>query len=128
MFAVQLSNQLVALGHDCCVMAIFEGEARLPVAGKWISLNRPLAKRLWDRQGWKQLADQVKEQQPDIVQANAGDTLKFAVMSKVLFGWKAPIVFRNANMMSAFMDGRIKYRFNKFLLSRVAHVISVSES
>ena len=127
-FASQLSNHLVALGHACKMITLFEGEAKLPFLGEIIYLNRPLSKRLWDFAGWKQLSDLIKHEKPDILQANAGDTLKFAVLSKWVYGWKTPIVFRNANKMSDFIDSKPKFWLNKFFLSLVAHVISVSKS
>ena len=76
----------------------------------------------------KQLSELIKHEKPDILQANAGDTLKFAVFSKWVYGWKTPIVFRNANKMSDFIDSKPKYWLNKFLLKQVAQVISVSKS
>ena len=127
-FASQLSNHLVELGDECKLITLFEGDARLPFRGEIVELNRPLNKRLWDLSGWSQLADLIKHEKPDILQANAGDTLKFAVLSKLVFGWKTPIVFRNANKMSDFMDTKPKYWLNKFFLNHVAHIISVSES
>lgn len=127
-FASQLGNQLITLGHACTLVTLFEGEAHLPFQGEIVTLNRPLKKRLWDFTGWKQLADRIKQDQPDIIQANAGDTLKFAVLSKLVFGWKTPIIFRNANKMSDFIDSKPKYILNNFFLHRVAHVISVSEA
>ena len=127
-FASQLSSHLMALGQQCILITIFEGDGELPFHGEIVHLNRPLGKRLLDFVGWKQLADVIKKDNPDLIQANAGDTLKFAVFSKLFFRWKTPIVFRNANKMSDFIDSKPKFWFNKFLLNRVAYVISVSES
>jgi glycosyltransferase involved in cell wall biosynthesis len=45
----------------------------------------------------------------------------------LLFGWKTPIVYRNANKISDFINSRVKYLYNRFLISRVDFVISVSE-
>jgi glycosyltransferase involved in cell wall biosynthesis len=92
-----------------------------------VHLKRPLSRRMWDVTGWRQLARLVQEYKPDVVQVNAGDTLKFAVFSKFIYGWKTPLVFRNANKMSDFIDGKGKYWFNRFLLRHVQQVISVSE-
>lgn len=127
-FAAQLSTHLVALGHECTLMTLFEGGATLPFTGPTIHLNRPIKKRLFDITGWKQLASWIEKEKPDIIQANAGDTLKFAVSSKLIFGWKTPIVFRNANKMSDFISGRLSFGYNQFLLNRVTQVISVSEN
>lgn len=126
-FASQLSNHLLEEGHDTEMVALFPGEGALPFKGKLIKLNRPPGKRLVDTTGWKLLANHINEFKPDVVQANAGDTLKFSVLSKSLFRWKPPIVFRNANKVSDFIDSRPKLIFNKFLVRHVRHVISVSE-
>lgn len=127
-FAAQLSEELQGRGHEVFLVSIFEGEADLPFSGKQIHLQRPLKKRLYDLAAWKTFAALVKEFHPDLVQANAADTLKFAVFSKMLFGWKTPIVYRNANQMGDFIQGTWHRRFNQFLLSRVAYVISVSKA
>jgi glycosyltransferase involved in cell wall biosynthesis len=126
-FACQLSSQLVQAGHAVQMVSLFPGNETLPFAGILIQLNRPISKRLLDLDGWKKLAQHIKAFEPDIVQANAGDTLKFAVLSKLIFRWKAPIVFRNANTVSDFINTVPKRIFNKFLVSRVSHVASVSE-
>lgn len=127
MFACQLSNHLLAMGHDVTVVCLLDGNAKLPFQGKLVNLKRPLAKRFFDVAGWKQLAEYIRENKPDIVQANAGDTLKFVVLSKLFFRWKTPIVYRNANKVSDFITSRPKFIFNKFLVSQLQHVISVSE-
>jgi glycosyltransferase involved in cell wall biosynthesis len=126
-FATQLSNQVQAAGHEVGMISLIAGEAVLPFRGELIQLNRPLKKRLFDLSGWKLLRDCIKEFKPDVVQANAGDTLKFAVLSKFFFHWESPIVFRNANKVSDFIDSWPKLLFNKFLVNQVSHVISVSE-
>jgi L-malate glycosyltransferase len=127
-FAAQLSTHLLALGHEVKLCTLFDGEEiALPFAGETIHLNRKLSQRLWDYSGWKQLAQLIKTFQPDVVQSNAGDTLKFAVMSKLLFGWKAKLIFRNANKVSDFINSTPQLLFNKFLMRHVQHVISVSE-
>ena len=38
------------------------------------------------------------------------------------------MVFRNANKMSDFIDSKLKYRFNRYLLNAVHHIASVSGS
>ncbi len=125
-FACQLSNHLIYRGHNILVVSIFKGDAVLPFTGESIHLNRPLSKRFVDLKGWKNFNKLIEEFQPDIIQANAADTLKFAVSSKIIFGWKIPIVFRNANKMGDFINTQLKYHLNKFYLSKVAFVISVS--
>ncbi len=127
MFASQLSNQLVQAGHEVHLVSLLAGNATLPFEGNHVRLNRPLNKRFVDVTGWKTLAQHIQNIKPDVVQANAGDTLKFAVFSKLFFGWEVPIVFRNANKVSDFINTTPKLLFNKWLVSRVSHIISVSE-
>lgn len=126
-FASQLASSLQALGHDVIIMTLLEGSAELPFTGRVVSLNRRLQRRFTDIPGWRALANFIHAEQPDIIQANAGDTLKFAVFSKMMFGWHVPIVFRNANKVSDFVDTLPKRFFNKWLIGSVRHVVSVSE-
>ncbi|MCB0490723.1 MAG: glycosyltransferase family 4 protein, partial [Cyclobacteriaceae bacterium] len=46
---------------------------------------------------------------------------------KIIFRWKSKIVFRNANKVSDFVSPGPKKLFNRLLVNRVDHVISVSE-
>lgn len=125
-FACQLSNHLVEKGHQVMVVSIFEGESQLPFLGKTIHLNRPLSKRFFDFKGWKRFNEIINDFGPDIVQSNAADTLKFAVSSKIVYSWQHPLIYRNANKMGDFINSQLKWKLNKFYLSRVAYVISVS--
>ena len=82
-FAAQLSEHLEKLGHTVILISLFEGVSELPFSGKKIQLNRPISKRWYDYEAWKQIARLVKEFKPDIIQCNAGDTLKFITLSKL---------------------------------------------
>jgi len=126
-FASQLSNHLLDNGHEVILVSVTKGTAVLPFRGKVIRLDRPLVWRLLDLKGWRQLGKVIRDFKPDIIQANAGDTLKLAVFSKLFLQWKAPIIFRNANKVSDFIDSKPKQYFNRFLVQQVDHVISVSE-
>lgn len=126
-FACQLSNHLVEQGHEVLVVAIFKGGSQLPFKGEVLGLERPLSKRFIDIEGWRNLNKIIKEFKPDIIQANASDTLKFAVSSKLIFSWTPPIIFRNASKMGDFINSKLKLRLNKFYLSKVSYVISVSK-
>lgn len=109
------------------MICLLDGDAKLPFQGDLINLKRPLSKRLIDYKGWKQLAEVISNFKPDIIQANAGDTLKFAISSKLFFWWKVPVVYRNANKVSDFVSSLPKLLLNKFFVHRLSHVISVSE-
>lgn len=109
------------------MVSLFGGTAKLPFIGEITSLNRSAGIRFFDLAGLSALAREIDRFNPSIVQTNAGDTVKFAVLSKLLFRWKAPIVLRNANMASDFVTSKPKRFFNKWLVERVDHVVSVSE-
>lgn len=126
-FACQLSNHLLDQGHEVRVVSLLSGTAELPFRGGVESLGVKLSNRFFDLKGWKALAHYIAEYKPDVLQANAGDTLKFAVLSRLIYRWKTPLVYRNANKVSDFITSRPKFLFNKALVSRVDHVISVSE-
>jgi glycosyltransferase involved in cell wall biosynthesis len=126
-FASQLSSQFMLKKHEVIMICLQPGRSALPFDGEIVHLNRPGSSRLWDWEGWRHLARIIKELKPDIVQANAGDTLKYAVLSKMFFRWNVPIVYRNANKVSDFIDSFPKKLFNKFLVHRVNYVASVSE-
>lgn len=126
-FAAQLSEKLQKLGHRVVLISLFEGVCDLPFSGEIIHLNRPLSKRWFDISGWKKLAQLVKEYKPDLVQCNAGDTLKFAVLSKLIFGWRSSIVARNASTVSGYIKSKSTKKINEFLYSKTDAIISVSE-
>jgi len=126
MFASQLSNELVQMGHTVLVVALFPGESTLPINATFIPLNRPQHKRWNDFEGWKALANLIKKHHVDVVQCNAGDTLKFAVFSQLFCGWKVPIIARNASMVSAYIQNPLIKWLNRWLYSRTQAIVSVS--
>ncbi|REG91528.1 glycosyltransferase family 4 protein [Algoriphagus antarcticus] len=127
-FAAQLSEQLMLSGHEVLLVSIFEGDSELPFKGEWIKLNRPISNRFFDLKAWRRFAQIVKQFQPDIIQANAADTLKFSVLSKKLFGWKNPIVYRNANQMGDFIRSEFHRQVNQRLIDQVTATVSVSNA
>jgi glycosyltransferase involved in cell wall biosynthesis len=128
MFTCQLSNNLIKSGHQVKIIVLFEGEATLPFKGEMLSLKASAKKRFFDVSVWKKIDCIVKEFNPDIIQANAGDTLKYAVFSKQLFGWKNPIVFRNASEISRYLKYPIQKGLNSFFYRNVDFIISVSKA
>jgi glycosyltransferase involved in cell wall biosynthesis len=126
-FATQLSNHLRSTGCDVDIIALFNGPGKLPFNGEPVVLGANSRFRFFDPLTWWRINRLIRKARPDIVQANAGDTLKYLVFSKLIFRWKSPIVYRNANMMGNFVNTRFKYWFNRFLIRRVDFVISVSE-
>ncbi|WP_339651278.1 glycosyltransferase family 4 protein [uncultured Salegentibacter sp.] len=127
-FASQLSTHLQNSGHVVKLVSIYEGEARLPFSGEIESLKRNKLRRTFDPYGWRKLSAIIQSFQPDIIQANASDTLKYAVMSKHIFRWKVPLIYRNASTPSFYMKTTFTRNINAFLLKNVDLVISVSKA
>ncbi len=128
MFTCQLSNHLIKLGHHVKIVALFEEEIVLPFNGEITSLKASSKNRFFDISAWKRLARIVKIFNPDIIQANAGDTLKYAVFSKIFFGWKTPIISRNASEVGRYLKSPIQKGLNSFFYKKVEFVISVSQA
>lgn len=127
-FASQLGNHFQKSGHIVKILSIYDGEARLPFSGEIESLNRNKTRRTFDPVGWRKLSSIINKFEPDIVQANASDTLKYAVMSKYMFGWNAPLIYRNASTSSFYMKTAFARNINSFLLKKVDLIISVSHA
>lgn len=128
MFASQLSTHLNKKGHRAILVFVFNGSAPLPFNGETKHLNGSPAKRMWDIKAWRKLAQIIKEEKPDIIQANAGDTLKYAVFSKLLFRWKQPIVFRNASTISLYIKSAPAKILNGFFFRFAKKIVSVSQT
>lgn len=131
MFACQLSRELVTRGLVVDVCHLFDQPASLfslfPDLN-FLSLGGKEQRRLLDLNAYRTVDRMVSAGQYDLVQANAGDTLKYAALSKALYKWRTPLIFRNANMMSRFLRGRLHRKLNTWLLSKCDYIISVSET
>jgi len=128
MFASQLSTHINQSGHKAILVFVFPGSAPLPFTGEMKHLNGSPKKRMWNWQAWRKLAQIIKEEKPDIIQANAGDTLKYAVFSKLLFRWKQPIVFRNASTISLYIKTAPARMLNGFFFRFAKKIVSVSNT
>jgi L-malate glycosyltransferase len=127
-FASQLATHLNEKGHTCIMVFVFPGSAPLPFTGVMKHLNGSPKRRMWDWPAWRQLAQLIKEEKPDIIQANAGDTLKYAVLSKSFFRWKQPIVFRNASTISLYIKTLPARMLNGFFFKYASRIVSVSST
>ncbi len=125
-FASQISSHMVREGHEVKIVSLADGTATLPFSGEIDSLNVNLSNKFFDWAGWKKLSGIVKEFRPDVVQANAGDTLKYAIFSRMFFGWNVPIVFRNASVISRYLKSPVAKALTGFLVRRTDRIASVS--
>jgi len=127
-FASQLANHQKAEGNIVKIVSVFDGTANLPWKEPIESLHASHRFRFTDIKAWKNLNNIINEFNPDLVQANAGDTLKYAVFSKKLYGWEHPIFFRNASEVGRYLKSPFQKKFNSFLYKNVDYVISVSRA
>ncbi len=127
-FACQLSNHLEKKGHQVVMVSIYSGTANLPYKGEIISLGALPGKSLVDRKAWKRLAGIIKDFKPDVIQTNSGDTLKYAVLSKITFRWKIPLISRNASEVGRYLNTKTQKSINSFFYKNVNHIISVSKA
>jgi glycosyltransferase involved in cell wall biosynthesis len=128
LFACQLSEELQKQGHQVDVLVLFGKRTdifKFELPFYYLEANEK--KRWWDFKTYKKLSLFIKNGEYDIVQANAGDTLKYTSLSKKLYRWKAKLVFRNANKISGFLTNRFKKNLNTWLMQEVDCVASVSE-
>ncbi|WP_299702403.1 glycosyltransferase [uncultured Pontibacter sp.] len=126
-FTAQLSSNLENLQHSSHILALFDSPDSSRFISKCQLLNANSKARFWDKDGWAKLATIIKELKPDVIQANAGDTLKYAVFSKLFFKWKQPIVFRNASTLSSYIKNPLQKLYNEFLYKQTDAIASVSE-
>lgn len=127
-FACQLSTELNKAGVVTDVAILFGNNNRaLEFPLHFLLVGADESKRFHDFKGYKSLAAIIEKGNYDIIQANAGDTIKYAAISKLLHGWKQPLVFRNANKISDFMTSAPKRLLNGFFIKQTAFIASVSE-
>lgn len=127
-FACQLSVELQNAGHHVDVLVLFGDDSTVfdfPLSFHYLKANEQ--KRWVDFKGYKKLQRFIVERKYDIVQANAGDTLKYASLSKKLFGWKSKLFFRNANKIGDFLNTSAKRLLNRWIMKEVDYVASVSQ-
>ncbi len=126
-FACQLSVELKNIGHEVDVLFLFGSKAEiLPFPLYFLHLEANIKKRFWDFSAYKKLNSIIVAGQYDIIQANAADTLKYTVLSKLIYLWKAKLVYRNANKISDFLNSFPKRIVNSLLMNKVDSVASVS--
>ncbi len=126
-FACQLAEQLQQNGYEVDMLVLFGEKTNLfdyPLPFHFLEANE--SRRWWDVDGYKRLNHFIRNGNYDIVQANAGDTLKYASLSKKIFRWKSTLIFRNANKISDFLNSTIKKFVYRWLMDSVDYIASVS--
>ena len=126
-FASLLGNALIQKGHEVLLISMYSGDFDLPFEGKHLRLQLNRSIDSINPLNWKRFSEEVREFQPDIVQANGGDTLKFAVLARLMFWYPGKLVFNNGGVVSFYLDGVIKKRFYRLVLSKIDGAVSVSQ-
>lgn len=127
-FASHLGQELLENGHQVLLFSLFPGDFDLPFSGKQIHFGRSAKARFWDVEVWKKLSDEIRVFQPDVVQAMGGDTLKWMVFSKILFGWKAKAVFYNGSLVSRYFRSTSTRWANQLFYKKLDGIVAVSEA
>ncbi len=128
-FAGQLTTELTNLGAEVHYVALYQEDGPLvaPENGKVIDLKGKRS-RLINIVLIFRLCRLVLNFQPDVVQANAGDTLKYAVITRLFTRSRFKLVFRNASLISRYLRSQVGTCTTKFLLQQADAIISVSDA
>ena len=129
-FASNLAKELKEHGVDVLYLSLYQNRGSQQFMPEGISVQDLAADKTKSLSFGliKRLAGALRKFNPDIVQANAGDTLKYAVIAKLVFGLKYKIVFRNASTVSHYFRSSVQKIFYSWLYRSVDKVISVSQA
>lgn len=125
-FACQLGNHQKSLGHEIFMVSVYPGTAKLPWIDKIHCIEGNESTKVFDYRAWRNLNQLIQDLKPDIVQANSGDTLKYSIFSKKVFGWKIPVVFRNASEVGRYLNSLLQKKLSEYLYKQVSGIASVS--
>jgi glycosyltransferase involved in cell wall biosynthesis len=128
-FAAQLSRDLMLNGVEVLYIALYKNTRPpqlVPSGIKCIDLDMT-------QTGWlnwallKKLEQALHNFNPHIVQANAGDTLKYAWLVKKIFRLRYKIIFRNASTVSLYIKSPVQRWVYRIIYQSVDYVLSVSQ-
>ena len=129
-FAVQLSRALRDKGSDAKIVSLYgSAGTALPLDGvPFVDVRAGNGTAGVQLGLARQLARVLKEERPDVVQANGSDTLKYTVLSRRLFGARFPLVYRNIGMPGAWLRGPVHQAWNRGLMHSVDRIAAVCEA
>ena len=126
-FAANLSSELIDLGHKLVFAGLYSNDQDvLSVAN---ADNRDLVEEktgAFSLKVVRRLIDLVKEVEPDVIQCNGSDTLKYMVAAS-FFVPNTPILYRNISIISQWVTSRQKRLLYKTMFKRISHVTSVGD-
>ncbi len=125
-FAANLSIELIRQGQQIVFAGLYEPpEDALTIPGA-VHADMRASKNVFISYGAvKRLSKLIQEEQPDIIQANGSDTLKYALAARLLSG-NRPVIYRNISIISKWVGNSfLKKKLYSWLFKRVDHVSSV---
>lgn len=129
-FASQLGNELIKLGHQVQVVSLFDyGKFNIPFTGIHLSLGLHSKLNLLQWKPWIKLKTIVQKFQPDIVQANGGDTFLVTALAKKSGMIPCKLVFNNGGVVNYYIQSSLQRKFYRFLglaLDACVHVSTFS--
>ncbi len=123
LFASFLGNHFLEQGHEVVLISLYSGDFLLPFQGRHFALGAVSM----SLKSLKKLSQILREYQPDIIQANGGDTLKFAVLARITYPFAGKLIFNNGGVVGYYLTSFWQRAFYRFLLARLDGAISVSE-
>jgi L-malate glycosyltransferase len=126
-FASQLAQVLSDRGNEVFLMSLYTGDFALPFSGKPIDLGLKSGKQVWNPLQWKHFHRIASEFNPDVIQANGGDTLKFLAVVSFFNRLPGKLIFNNGGVMGHYLRNALQKSLNRFFLGQMSGLISVSE-
>lgn len=126
-FAAQLGDELLRNGIEVKLLSIYEGSFGLPFSGEIESLGLRSSYGVWNPRNWHRFSNLVQQFNPDIIQANGGDTLKFLALTAWFFSLKSKLIFNNGGVMGYYLKSDFQKRLNVFFLRQMDALVSVSK-
>jgi L-malate glycosyltransferase len=123
LFASYLGNYLLDMGHQVVLISLYRGGFKLPFTG----VHEELQADSLGPKSLRRLSQLLSGFNPDIIQANGGDTLKFAVLARLIFPFSGKLIFNNGGVVGYYLNSSLQRLFYRFLLAKLDGAISVSE-
>jgi glycosyltransferase involved in cell wall biosynthesis len=133
MVATDLCEELRRRGHEVLLVGLFqpvdaaEADAIAKRVGRVLDVGGPKRRGVALRLAMR-LRRTIQQYQPDVVQANAFNALKFAALAKMSSRARWPLVYRNVGLASQWVTRRGQRLWGRFLLRQVDQIVSVSEA
>lgn len=127
LFACLLGNSLLDKGHEVLLLVLYEGDFDLPFRGKVIELHQNSSLDSWSPWNWLELAKVIRDFKPDLIQANGGDTVKWAALAGIFYSFPGKLIFNNGGIVSHYLNSPFKRSFYRFLFKRFDGAVSVSQ-